>query len=223
VAAIAVGLPGIMGVAYFWPSTIPTIRARRFAIRPPQIKEWSAGWNKGQHAKPFLANKSTLSEDQVAVYRAFMKSYGAGGRERFNVGNLTRPLEIADADMRACLKGLKPEPLAEISGIHRLTPAVFGSEKVRIVDAARQALLIAKVDPSRTIRDGKSVDDAVETAFSAGLLELSEVAFAIDRQFAVMNFSFSCGGLCGHGGTLVFERSGQEWKRSDRNCSSYVS
>jgi hypothetical protein len=117
---------------------------------------------------------------------------------------------------------LKPEPLAEISGIHRLTPALFEGDKVRIVDAARQALLIAKVDPSRTIRDGKSVNDAVETAFSAGLLELSEVAFATGRQFAVMNFSFSCGGLCGHGGTLVFERTGQEWKRSDRSCSSYV-
>jgi hypothetical protein len=166
--------------------------------------------------------KSTLSEDQVAVYRAFLRSYGAGGRERFNVGNLTTPLEIADADTSGCLEGLKPEPLAEISGIHRLTPALFEGDKVRIVDAARQALLIAKVDPSRTIRDGKSVNDAVETAFSAGLLELSEVAFATGRQFAVMNFSFSCGGLCGHGGTLVFERTGQEWKRSDRSCSSYV-
>jgi hypothetical protein len=95
VAVLAVGLPGIMGVAYFWPSTIPTITAPRSAIRPPQIQEWSADWNKGQRAKRFLA-KSTLSEDQVAVYRAFLKSYGAGGRERFNVGNLTPPLEIAD-------------------------------------------------------------------------------------------------------------------------------
>src|SRR5215471_3493256 len=73
VAAFAVGLPGIMGLAYFWPSTIPAITAPRSAIRPPQIKEWSADWNRGQRAKPFLA-KSTLSEDQVAVYRAFLKS-----------------------------------------------------------------------------------------------------------------------------------------------------
>jgi len=104
-----------MGLAYFWPSTIPAITAPRSAIRPPQIKEWSADWNRGQPAKPFLA-KSTLSEDQVAVYRAFLKSYGAGGRESFKVGNLTTPLEIADADMRGCLEGLKPEPLQRSPG-----------------------------------------------------------------------------------------------------------
>lgn len=221
-AAFGLGLLGIVSLAYFRLFAISTITAPRFVIRPPAPKEWSADWNKGRSARPFLA-KSKLSEDQIAVYRAFLKSYGADSRERLNVGSLTTPLEISDSDMRGCLEGLKPEPLAKISGIHRLTPAVFGSGRVRLVDADRQELLIARVDPSRTIREGKSVDDAVESAFSAGLLELSEVAFATDRRFAVMKFSFSCGDLCGQGGTLVFERSGQEWKRSDRSCSSYVS
>jgi hypothetical protein len=132
------------------------------------------------------------------------------------------PLEISEDDIRGCLTGLEPEPSSDMSAIHRLSREMFGSEDIEMVDSDRQQRLISETDPSRTIRKGMAVDSAVENAFSAGLLELSEVVFAVGRGFAVMEFGFSCGSLCGHGGTLVFERSGQEWKRSDRSCHSYV-
>jgi hypothetical protein len=99
---------------------------------------------------------------------------------------------------------------------------MFRREKVQLVDAEQQQSLVTRTDPSRTIREGESVDKAVAMAFSVALLELSEVVFSVGRVFAVMEFSFSCGMLCGHGGTLVFERSGQEWKRSERSCHSYI-
>lgn len=133
-----------------------------------------------------------------------------------------RPLEISEDDIRGCLTGLEPESSSDPYAIHRFWPEMFSREKVQLVDAEQQQSLVSRTDPSHAIREGESVDKAVEIAISAGLLELSEVVFSIGRVFAVMEFSFSCGALCGHGGTLVFERSGQEWKRSERSCHSYV-
>jgi hypothetical protein len=120
------------------------------------------------------------------------------------------------------LTGLEPESSSDFYAIHRLSPEMFRREKVQLVDAEQQQSLVTRTDPSRTIREGESVDKAVAMAFSVALLELSEVVFSVGRVFAVMEFSFSCGMLCGHGGTLVFERSGQEWKRSERSCHSYI-
>jgi hypothetical protein len=210
-----------MAAVFLRYSTLPEITPSRLLTRPPRPPQWSAAWKHNRRGKPVLA-KSALSEDQIEVYKAFLKSYGAGGGGHLNVGNRTMPLEISEDDIRGCLTGLGPEPSSDMSATHRLSREVFRSEDIQLVDSAQQQTLISETDQSRTIREGSSVDSAVESAFSAGLLKLSEVVFAVGRGFAVMEFSFFCGSLCGHGGTLVFERSGQEWKRSDRSCHSYV-
>jgi hypothetical protein len=218
----ALGILGTMGaVVYLRYSTTPKIEPPRFVIRPAQEPQWSAAWRNDRRSRPVLA-KSAPPEDQIEVYKAFLHSYGTGSSGHLNVGNRTMPLDLPEGDIRGCLAGLEPEPSSSISATHRLSSEMFRTENVRLVDAEQQRLLVSSADPGRTIREGESVDKAVESAFSVGLLELSEVVFSLRREFAVMEFSFSCGALCGHGGTLVFERSGQEWKRSDRSCHSYM-
>jgi hypothetical protein len=208
----------LAAVGYLRYATSPEIVPPRFVIRPPQPPQWSAAWKRDRRNQPVLA-KSEPSEDQIEVYKAFLTFYAAG---RLKLGNRTMPLEVSEDDIRGCLTGLEPEPSSDMSVIHRLSPEMFRGEKIKLVDAQAQLSLVAEADPGRTIREGLPVDEAVENAFSAGLLRLSEVVFAVGRKFAVMQFNFSCGSLCGQGGTWVFERSGEEWTRSDRSCHGYV-
>jgi hypothetical protein len=78
-------------------------------------------------------------------------------------------------------------------------------------------------DPDKTMRKGKSVESAVASAFATGLFSMSEVGFDKERRHAVVSFSFWCGSLCGNGSTLVFEKIGQEWRITDRNCGGWIS
>ena len=93
---------------------------------------------------------------------------------------------------------------------------------VRFVDPKAQRKQISKNDPGVTIfRQGKSVDAAVGAAFASGLLTLSEIAFDRDRGYAVFTYGFVCGGLCGHGETVVFEKQNGQWRRL-RACSMWM-
>jgi hypothetical protein len=92
-----------------------------------------------------------------------------------------------------------------------------------LVDAEQQNAQIRKNDPSRTMAGGKPVKDAVSAAFASGLLELSEIAFDKEHHYAVMSFRFVCGGLCGHGATLVLEKVEDKWKPTKRSCHEWIS
>jgi hypothetical protein len=91
------------------------------------------------------------------------------------------------------------------------------------VDPEKQHKAIEESDPNNAIRRGQDVKIAVDAGFTAGLLTLSEVAFDKKHQHAAMSFSFVCGGLCGHGGTIVFKKENGKWKESKRQCSSWIS
>jgi hypothetical protein len=94
---------------------------------------------------------------------------------------------------------------------------------MQLVDAKRHAKIVHKNDPDRTMRNGKSVESAVESAFSTGLFSLSEIAFDNGHRHAAVSYRFWCGSLCGQGATLVFEKVGDEWKKTDRNCGGWIS
>ncbi len=172
--------------------------------------------------KPKL-NKEPLSAERIAVYSAFLKSYSHGGPGTLNLGNRTVPLEISKDDLGGCLSGINLEPLGRV--VHVIGPEVIKGRNIRLVDPEKQRSLVQENDPSRTIRKGKPVEDAVGTAFASGLLSVSEIAFDMNHKFAVFKFSFYCGGLCGHGGTLVFEKVGDEWRPSEQKspCSRWIS
>lgn len=67
------------------------------------------------------------------------------------------------------------------------------------------------------------VEDAVRAAFDSGLLTLSEIVFDKRHKFAVMDFSFHCGMLRGHGGMVVLQQVGGRWRPTRRRCGAWVS
>jgi hypothetical protein len=57
--------------------------------------------------------KTSLTEDEVAVYRTFLAQYVNGSRTTVNIANRTTPLAIEDSDRRTCLKGVLIGPQAQ--------------------------------------------------------------------------------------------------------------
>ena len=133
----------------------------------------------------------------------------------------TSPLELSEA-ANACLNGIRIEVGEEGSVIHEFDPQVSLPTKITLVDPVKQGKKVRENDPSNR-RQGKGVDETVETAFASGLLTLSEVAFDKAHQYAVMRFSFWCGGLCGHGETIVYHRKNGKWERASRHCGGWIS
>ena len=93
---------------------------------------------------------------------------------------------------------VNPSSLLPVSYTH-LSDA-FPTDKVHLVDPGKHEIS----DPGNAIGEGQSVDDAVEAGFKAGLFTFSEVVFDTAHTHAALNYTFHCGSLCGHGGTVVF-------------------
>lgn len=122
------------------------------------------------------------------------------------------------------MKDIRLQSLAEArSTIHTIVSQMADGTKLRLSDPKRQLARIKSTDPSYTIRKGKPVDDAVRDAFAAGLLSVSEIAFDESHAHALMSCGFYRGGLCGHGGNLLFERAGGKWKISNASCGGWIS
>ena len=173
----------------------------------------------------FTLSTMPMSADQIAVYKAFLISYSNGSNlSHINLADTTVVLDATESDTNNCLNGITvddPEQLK--SSIHKFTADVSLPSSFRLVDPSKQLKIIKKNDPSRTISGGKPVKDAVETAFDAGILTLSEVAFDKRHEYAVLSFSFYCGQLCAHGETIVFQKQNGQWKRTNRTCRSWIS
>jgi hypothetical protein len=161
------------------------------------------------------AKKSTvpLTADEVAVYKAFLRQYQSEGRGRINVSARTFPLDPDDhsshlSNDSECLRGIRMEGLDEASRrFHALTQEVLPANNLRLVDPWRQLKIVHKNDPD----------------IAAGLLSLSEIAFDRAHHYAVIRYSFYCGLLCAQGHTLVFEKVGDTWKKTDRTCGGWIS
>jgi hypothetical protein len=177
--------------------------------------------------------KSTerLTVDEIAIYRLVLQQYAGYNRDNpgtLNVSARTFPLDPTSPKNRlsgnACLDGIQLDNLATASrSFHDLAPDILPREQVRLVDPNKQKRIVQDNDPDKTMREGKSVGTAVKDAFSTALFSMSEIAFDKDRTHAVVSYSFWCGSLCGNGATWVFEKIGNEWKKTDRNCGAWVS
>ncbi len=153
------------------------------------------------------AEQNPLSAEQIEVYKAFLSSYTNGSKSsNLNIANRTVPLDLSDAGN--CLEGIKVESndLA-YSIIHEFDSQSILPANATLVDSKKQMAKVKENDPGRTMQQGDSVEHAVESAFASGLLTLSEVAFDKTHRYAGMNFSFGCGGLCGHGGIVILQKS----------------
>jgi hypothetical protein len=173
-------------------------------------------------------SSTALSADQVAVYRAFLKDYDNGSGSDLNLSELTMPFDPDDTftEIKAgegCLKGLSFASLSA-KDIHRFSGEFNEFKRIHLADPEQQRQKIKEADPGVNIRKGVEVKDAVAAGFAAGLLTLSEVVFDRSGKYALMAFSFQCGGLCGHGGIIVFEKQKSgEWKATKRECLSWIS
>lgn len=172
-------------------------------------------------------NMGPLSADETAIYRAVLQKWIAGDRSRVNVSLETYPLDVtshSNAILCNCLRSIEGDSLfAAYHSVHILAPAVLPRKNMKLVDADEQTTFVAKNDPGNSIRNGKSVETAVADAFATGLFSLSEIAFDREHRRAIVSYSFHCGMLCGSGRTLVFEKVGNEWRRTDLECGGWVS
>ena len=159
--------------------------------------------------KPTL-NKTPLSDDQLEVYRTFLRTYSIDSKQQhLNLANRTRPLDLRKEKLdEKCLKGIELDNEAEAeTTFHILDPKFAPHGNITLVDPGKQRASIANHD----------------SAVEFGLLTLSEVAFNKNHKYAAMSYSFFCGGLCGDGSILVFANISGKWVRTDRSCWGWIS
>jgi len=166
-----------------------------------------------------------LTADEQAIYRAVLLDRSAEGA--LNVSSRTFPLDIIgssnDVSDCECLEGMEAGAIVQAArSYHELAPDLLHDLKARFVSADRQADLVRINDPNNPANKSKSVDHAVRDAFATGLFSMSEIAFDRDRRHALVGFSFWCGGLCGSGSTLRFEKIEGKWKKV-HTCGGWIS
>lgn len=157
------------------------------------------------------------SGEQMMVYRAFLADYAkAEPKMTLNISLQFGAFTPEDYDRKSCLAGFSNDAIAASR------PGVFdfgAFPTQRLVDPKTHK----RSDPGDAIRKGDSVDHAVNEGFARGLFTFSDVIFDKDHTHAAFSYSFVCGALCGHGGVVVFEKKGDRWQQSKRNCGSWIS
>src|SRR6185437_7906742 len=138
-------------------------------------------------------SQDPIAADNLAIYRDFLHGYTNGSNGSLNISELTQPFEPNDSDRQSCLRRFPPSDFGSTT-VHRFAPDSFPPPS-KLVDPNKHKIS----DPGSAIRDGKSVDDAVERGFAAGLFTFSEIVFDSSHTHASLSFTFHCGMLCGHG------------------------
>ena len=156
-----------------------------------------------------------LSMVQLAVYRDFLTTWIADAKTPLHVANTTEPLSIDD-DNQGCLKDF---PKTHAVAVHSVPAHAFDGLNVLLVDPR----LHQKRDPGDAIRNGEPVDDAVRAGIAAGMFTFSEMVFNRDRTRSAFTYSFVCGGLCGNGGTIIFQHKNGKWVQQKNACGSWIS
>jgi hypothetical protein len=177
-----------------------------------------------------VKSKTALTPDEIAIYQAILQENAPGAPDSLNVSMRTYPFDIESplggVSNNECLKGIELQNLADLAhSFHDLTPQVLVGKNMKLVDPDKQLKIVRKNDPSKTIRSAtdESVRSSVHKAFSTALFSLSEIAFDKEHRYAVVSYEFYCGSLCAHGYTIVFEKVGNEWHKTDRLCSGWIS
>jgi len=163
----------------------------------------------------------TPNSDLMAVYRAFLGSYSKGV-EHLKLARRTVPFELSSERGAECLRGLRFGKPDSPAAVHEFDARALPSS-VTLLDSEEQERIIGNVGSKQTWRDGKLVNDPLEKAQGAGFLILSEVAFDRKHEYAVLTFRFECWGLCGNGGTVVFQKHDGKWMPSSRSCPQWAS
>jgi hypothetical protein len=171
--------------------------------------------------KPAKAS-APLSSDEVAIYQAILTQQNTKESSPLNVATTTVPF-AKDSATNDCLQDIKLENVPAVShSFHELTEEVVSKTDARLVNPKEHSKIAHANDPEKTMKEGKSVDDAVRGAFASGLFSMSEIAFDKERRYAVVSYSFWCGTLCGQGATVLFKKVNGVW-RAERYCTRWIS
>lgn len=177
-----------------------------------------------QDAKPAVSD-TPLTAEQLAVYRVVLHGWIENEVSTIHLSIQTNPLPMSGAfDAGKCGKDLDLEPPSPAL-VHRFREQdlpQLGSEKIGLVDPVRQQKEVAENDPEKSIRSGRSVEEAVSNGFAHGLVTLSEIRFDKEHAHAIVAYSFYCGSLCGNGGTVLLERVDGVWRRKSQ-CGDWIS
>jgi hypothetical protein len=177
--------------------------------------------------KPSKSTESPTA-DEIVIYREVLRQFApddSGAAGTVNVSVATYPVDPNDPnDGLSCSfpDGIQPANLATASrAFHELPQDVLPNKMTHLVDPKKQAKMVHNNDPSKTIREGKSVALALKDAYVTALLSLSEIVFDKEHTHAMVSYRFWCGSLCGSGKTLIFEKVGNEWKKTG-NCADWI-
>jgi hypothetical protein len=168
-----------------------------------------------QTAAPVL-EPSPLTAEDISLYHSFLAFYNNGSQSMLNIANATKPFTPNYGDEAGCLKDFA---VTHTSLVHHFPSGAFADLNTHLVDPH----LHQKRDPGDAIRKGESVDDAVAAGFRAGIFTFSEIIFNAGHDRAAFTYSFVCGGLCGHGGTVIYRKTNGKWVREKDNCGNWIS
>lgn len=168
-----------------------------------------------------------LDADEVGIYKAVIEQWNSNDPATLNVSSETFFLDTtfsSETSECGCWAGFSPDNLLKAShSFHILTENDLPKKGVRLVHPREQNAIVARNDPGVTIRDGRTVEDAVDTAFANGLFSMSEIVFDKEHLHALVSYAFHCGALCGSGATWILEKVDGQWKKADRACGGWVS
>jgi hypothetical protein len=178
-------------------------------------------------------SSEALTAEQIAVYRTVLENYIKDSKDTLNLANKTESLSLSFPSVAAaCTAGFDLRAHSTSAPIvHQVDSEVARNLKATLVDPDLQNAIIRKYDPQNLVRraiDGgekvsdQELTDSVKKAFENGLFTLSEMLFDKPHHRVLVSYSFDCGELCGHGETLLVEKTGGKWKIAKR-CGRWVS
>lgn len=204
VAAKLFVLAGLCVTAGLSADSVGLARSQSGGSRPPQqgstveqgAKSRAAGSTKAT-TPGAASSRAAPSAEEIAVYKAFM-TYFVDQAPFAQVSDVTYPMPVANA--HRCLHGVQLEKSDAAAARAQTVPQDILS------DTNQFRLVTIRSDSERHER----------------LLRLSDIAFDARHQYAVVNYSYHCGFLCGEGSTVVFKKVGNRWKHL-RSCVEWMS
>jgi hypothetical protein len=162
---------------------------------------------------PPLSNDGLTSE-QIAIYRAVLIDYLKDSKGWINLSQKTVPLHLEGPTATG---GCKPGFDLESYNLarHQVDAKVAKGLSVTLVDPVVQEALLNK-------NNALNPADSEKHGYQNGLFTLTEMSFDTDHHRAVVGYTFVCGDQCGHGETLILEKSGGKWKITSM-CGEWVS
>lgn len=151
----------------------------------------------------------------------FLDNWAGDRAKLLHIARIAEPPTAKDmVEYAACLKNPRLTELQDPTMAVELSQTRLAHRKnVKLVDPKKWRMPSA----GTSIPSGKPSAEAVSAAFAAGLLTFSRIIFDQQYKVAIFTYSFQCGGLCGGGGGVIFDRTASGWKQREMPCGGWVS